>query len=82
MSAKLSIRQPLLDEEVEAQLMAEMKSLWLLGMPAKVGGLPGEKLKCAEIAEKLNFGKEIIEIIDEEGKVQKLDCAFNCQTTN
>ena len=73
MKSNLSVRQPLLNEEVEAQLMAEMKPLWLQGMPAEVGGLPGKKLKCSEIAEKLNFGKEKIEIIDEEGKVQKVD---------
>jgi len=73
MESKLSIRQPLLDEEVEAQLMAEMKPLWLRGMPAEVGGLSGKKLKCSEIAKKLNFGKEKIEIIDEEGQVQTVE---------
>ena len=73
MKSKLSVRQPLLDEEVEAQLLVEMKQLWLQGMSPKVGGLPGEKLKCSEIAEKLNFGKEKIEITDAEGKVQKID---------
>ena len=53
-----SVRQPLLKPKVEAQLMAEMKQLWLQGMPAEVGGLSGKKLKCSEIAEKLRYVTE------------------------
>jgi len=65
MKSNPSVRQPLLDEEVEAQLMAEMKSLWLRGMPAEVGGLPGEKLKCSEIAEKLRYVTEkLLKLVD------------------
>ena len=72
---KFSISQSLLTEEQEAQLMKEMRPLWLRGMPAEVGGIPcneGEKkLTCTQIAQALHFGEPTIKVIDQEGKVQE-----------
>ena len=69
------VRQPLLNEEQEAELMKKMRPLWLRGMPVEVGGIPckeGEKkLTCTEIAKKLHFGESTIEVIDKEGKVKE-----------
>ena len=59
-------RQPLLNEEQEAELMAKMEPLWLQGMPAEVGGLPGEKLTCTEIAKELQFSEPTIKVNGEE----------------
>lgn len=49
-------REPLLEPEVEKQLKEKFLPLWLQGMSAKVGGLPGKKLTGLEIAQKLGFG--------------------------
>lgn len=50
MSPKLSIREPLLDEETEAKLRVELSELWLSGMKGK------------DIAKKLHFGEYTLKV--------------------